>query len=238
MEELTPFEFQPISISQNVMQSFALRTEQLHNEALAVAVIENEQDCKIAVAWKASAKKFVDEVEESEMGVAKKVFDKAHDGICKFMARFQKPVKEDVNMVDRSISNFYLAEERRRAEENRKRQEEERKKEEDRKIAAAMHLEKSSPKLAEAILNTPTHVAPLTVEPLKFEDASVGKVWDAVVVDKVAFLKMAAMRPEYLGAITINEKELGRMATKAEGKIVMEGVDLSPRIKTSNRRVA
>lgn len=136
------------------------------------------------------------------------------------------PFLKDAAYVADKQKRWRAAEIARREAEDRQKADEERKRLEDQKLNHAATVEKTNPKLAEAILNVPTVVPVIASEKLDTGDVTYRKRWVARVTDKISFIKMAAAKQEYLAAIKIDETELGRMATKLEGKIAMDGVDI------------
>lgn len=135
-----------------------------------------------------------------------------------------KPASTHLN---KQMTDWYVAEEKKRhAEEFRLRQEAFKREEEER-LVAAIELEKEGYKEeAKAIIEEPVYVPPPILEKTQPKVAGLGirTTWEAIVIDKLALIKAVAAGQAPLEAVEPNMTFLNNQARALKGSLKYPGV--------------
>jgi hypothetical protein len=237
--ELTPPQ---VSISPTVLKSFEQRALTIHRAAPVMAKVDTKEKADDAARWINQVKNFEDEVEASEIAVARGVFFKFHAGLVRMCKQFTEPCKNDRDMVQAGIDKWG-AEERRKANIQREKDEAKLKKEaEQRKLQDAARVEKlgKGPKAVNASLSRPIIYTPPPIALPKVKDMIWKKKYVVEVQDVRLFLKSivdggpdALINEDY---VTIDTGKLEELAAQRDGKLPWPGLAIFESEKGQTQR--
>lgn len=152
---------------------------------------------------------------------------KAYKFLCDMEGTFLTPLREAKGEVNTRLDAYEREEFARAREEALQREAEARKAEEDRQLAdAEMARDAGDNATAEAILNEPLAVAPISPEPeiATRKGISARHQWRAIVTDKAALVKYAAANPQFLRLVEPCQAALNQLARAMEREMVIPGV--------------
>ncbi len=162
---------------------------------------------------------------EAEFAEAKEKTHAAWKAVTTLIASFTKPLDEARSMLNKKSTRWYDAEmARRKAEAERVRKEKE-KADEDERLRLAEELAKNgNTKLADAVLEETTYVAPEPVEvPAAAGSTRVAK-WTFEVTDIMALLRAIVDGKEQASLIQLNTVLLGQMARQQKEAAKVTGI--------------
>jgi hypothetical protein len=162
---------------------------------------------------------------EAEFAEAKEKTHAAWKAVTTLIASFTKPLDEARSMLNKKGTRWYDAEmARRKAEAERVRKEKE-KADEDERLQLAEELAKNgNTKLADAVLEETTYVAPEPVEvPAAAGSTRVAK-WTFEVTDIMALLRAIVDGKEQASLVQLNTVLLGQMARQQKEAAKVTGI--------------
>ena len=162
---------------------------------------------------------------EAEFAEAREKTHAAWKAVTTLIASFTKPLDEARSMLNKKGTRWYDAEmARRKAEAERVRKEKEKADEDERLRLAEERAKNGNTKLADAVLEETTYVAPEPVEvPAAAGSTRVAK-WTFEVTDIMALLRAVADGKENASLIQINTVLLGQIARQQKEAAKVTGI--------------
>jgi hypothetical protein len=162
---------------------------------------------------------------EAEFAEAKEKTYAAWKSVTTLIASFTKPLDEAKALLNRKGTRWYDKEMKRRRDEAERVRKEKEKADEDERLRLAEELAKDgNTKLADAVLEETTYVAPEPVEaPAAAGSTRVAK-WTFEVTDIMALLRAVAEGKENASLIAVNTVLLGQMARQQKEAAKVTGV--------------
>jgi hypothetical protein len=162
---------------------------------------------------------------EAEFAEAKEKTHAAWKAVTTLIASFTKPLDEARSMLNKKGTRWYDAEMKRRRDEAERVRKEKEKADEDERLRLAEKLAKDgNTKLADAVLEEVTYVAPEPVEaPAAAGSTRVAK-WTFEVTDIMALLRAVADGKENASLIAVNTVLLGQMARQQKEAAKVTGI--------------
>ena len=147
--------------------------------------------------------------------------------------------KAEKNVKQRMLAWYYEQERLREAEEARLRAEAEERARKERERLERQAAKLKTPELKEERLEQAEQIVPEVVsvqsQAPKIEGQSIRKTWKAHVADKKAAIQAIMSWPDWQAYITLNERELDRLAQRTKGTIEVDGVTFTEESQLTSR---
>lgn len=158
--------------------------------------------------------------------------NRAHKAATQQRSKLKAPLLEAERVIKRKMSDYQLAEERRRREAEAKERERLRREREDALLLEAQQLEEAGQsEQAEALLESPPPAPPAPVAAAtpspKADGVATRKVYTARVTDLPALIRHVAAGGGSPSFLTPNVREIERVARALDGKLELPGVEIT-----------
>lgn len=214
------------------------KIEELHGATVPVVqraadvVIEDQDDYEAAAKILTEIVKPLLKEIDDVCGPVCDATNRAHKAATQQRSKLKAPLLEAERLIKRKMSDYQLAEERRRRELEAKERERLRREQEEALLLEAQQLEEAGKtEEADAVLEAPPppQAVPVAVvtPPPKADGVAARKVYTARVTDLPALIRHVAAGGGSPSFLTPNVREIERVARALDGKLELPGVEIS-----------